>query len=171
MANESDEAVKAAEKWRVYEPDLCAPGSVRDCARLARAVLAMAKRLEVPDDDRSEYEELQELRARLVELEADKIQQSLRSSQEQGSLVASHEADVRCLNERIAELEAERRELLEKAAKLADRAALERGKPDNRFSDNPSAAYQAGACRAAWLIREFAAGFEHVGAAGKETGR
>jgi len=52
----------------------------------------------------------------------------------------------------LAEL---RREVLEEAAKLCDRIAVQNG-PDNRKASNPRAAYQAGACKCAWELRQLA---------------
>lgn len=45
---------------------------------------------------------------------------------------------------------------LERAAEEADAAAL--GAPDNRQQTSPRAAHQAGACKAAWRIRQLKRG-------------
>lgn len=45
-----------------------------------------------------------------------------------------------------------------RSAQEADAAALEGGRPDNLKATNPRAAYQAGACRAAWRIRSLKQG-------------
>ena len=56
----------------------------------------------------------------------------------------------------IREARRERDEALSRAAVLCDRLAL--GRPENRYKDNPRAAYQAGAAKCAWGIRQLARG-------------
>lgn len=56
----------------------------------------------------------------------------------------------------VREARRERDVALSRAAVLCDRQAL--GRPENRHKDDPRAAYQAGAAKCAWEIRQLARG-------------
>jgi len=83
-----------------------------------------------------------------------------------GDTVRYVQADADRLVDLLLEVE---RGGLELAAAVADVAALDRG-PDNRRSNDPVAAYQSGACKAAWRIREAAREYGETRAARRTGG-